>query len=104
VAGEQIQVEVRILPWFSEILAPGQHTSLVFEEALPSGSLLRRLLTRLAARDDRFGEAIYDPRSDVLRATVVITHNGQLVPPGTALDLTLQDADSVALIPAYCGG
>lgn len=102
--GEQIQVEVRILPWFSEILAPGQHTSLVIEEALLAGSSLRKLLARLAARDTRFGETIYDAQGDALRETVVVTHNGRLVSPETALDLTLHDADSVALIPAYSGG
>lgn len=102
--GEQIRVEVRVLPWFSEILAPGQHTSLVIEEALPPGSLLRELLARLAVRNTRFGEAIYDAQGETLRETVVITHNGQLVSPAAALDLALQDADSVALIPAYSGG
>lgn len=101
---EQIRVEVKILPWFSEILTPGQHASLVIEEALPSGCSLRKLLDRLAARDTRFGEAIYDARGETLRETVVVTHNGRLVSPETALDLTLQDADSVALIPAYSGG
>lgn len=92
------------MPWFSEILAPGQHSSLVIEEVLSSGSSLRKLLARLAARHARFGEAIYDGQGETLRETVVVTHNGRLVSPETALDLTLQDADSVALIPAYSGG
>jgi molybdopterin converting factor small subunit len=102
--GQQIQVQVRILPWFSEILAPGQHTTLVLEEELPSGSSVRSLVARLAARHARFGEAIYDPQRDALRETVVVTHNGRLVSPAAALDLTLRNADSVALIPAYSGG
>jgi molybdopterin converting factor small subunit len=102
--GQRIQVRVKVLPWFSEILAPGQHTSLLIEEELPSGSLLRSLLAHLAARYVRFDEAIYDPQGDTLRETVVITHNGRLVSPEAALDLRLQDADSVALIPAYSGG
>lgn len=102
--GQQIEVQVRILPWFSEILAPGQHTTLLLEEKLPAGSSLRWLLVRLAARNARFGEAIYDPQNDALRETVVVTHNGRLVSPTAALDLTLQSADSVALIPAYSGG
>jgi molybdopterin converting factor small subunit len=104
VTGEQIEVQIRILPWFSEILAPGKHTTLLLEEELPSGSSLRWLLARLAARNARFGEAIYDPQGDVLRETVVVTHNGRLILPAAALDLTLQNADSVALIPAYSGG
>jgi molybdopterin converting factor small subunit len=102
--GQQIEVQVRILPWFSEILAPGQHTTLLLEEKLPFGSSLRWLLARLAARNARFGGAIYDPEGDALREAVVVTHNGRLVSPAAALDLTLQNADSVALIPAYCGG
>jgi len=97
-------VEVRILPWFSEILAPGRHGGLVIEEVLASGTCLRQLLARLASRSDRFGEAIYDAQGDALRETVVVTHNGRLVSPGTALDLVLHDADSIALIPAYPGG
>jgi molybdopterin converting factor small subunit len=104
VTGQQIQVQVRILPWFSDILAPGQHTSLLLEEELPSGSSLRILLARLAARYVRFDEAIYNPQADALHEAVVITHNGRLVPPATALDLALQNGDSVALIPAYSGG
>jgi sulfur carrier protein ThiS len=102
--GQQIEVQVRILPWFSEILAPGRQTTLLLEEELPSGSSLRWLLARLAVRNARFGEAIYDPQGDALRETVVVTHNGHLVSPAAALDLTLQNADSVALIPAYSGG
>jgi molybdopterin converting factor small subunit len=101
---QRIQVQVKVLPWFSEILAPGQHTTLLLEEELPSGSSVRRLLARLAARYARFGEAIYDPEGDALREAVVVTHNGRLVSPAAALDLTLQTADSVALIPAYSGG
>lgn len=101
---QQIQVQVRILPWFSEIFAPGQHISLLIEEELPSGSSLRSLLARLSARYARFDEAIYDQQSDALRETVVVTHNGRLVSPAVALDLALQNADSVALIPTYSGG
>jgi molybdopterin converting factor small subunit len=104
VTGEQIQVQVKVLPWFSQLLAPGHHTSLLLEEELPSGSSLRRLLARLAAGKARFDEAIYDRQGDALRDTVVITHNGRLVSPAAALDLVLQNGDSVALIPAYSGG
>ncbi len=97
-------MQVRVLPWFSKLLAPGQHTSLLLEEELPSGSSLRILLARLAARYARFDEAIYDPQGDALHEAVVVTHNGRLVSPEAALDLTLQSGDSVALIPAYSGG
>jgi molybdopterin converting factor small subunit len=99
-----MRVEVRILPWFSQLLLPGQHSSLVLEEELPPGSSLRVLLAHLVTRYARFDEAIYDPQGDALRETVVVTHNGRLVSPAAALDLTLQNADSVALIPAYSGG
>lgn len=99
-----MRVEVRILPWFSHFLLPGQHSSLVLEEDLPPGSSLRLLLARLATRYARFDEAIREPQSGVLREVVVVTHNGRLVSPAAALDLELQNGDSVALIPAYTGG
>ena len=101
---QQIQVQVKVLPWFSEILAPGQQTSVLHEEDLPVGSTLRILLARLAASHARFDQAIYDPQHDALRETVVITHNGRLVSPPASLGLVLQSGDTVALIPAYSGG
>lgn len=101
---QRIQVQVKALPWFSEILAPGQQRSVLLEEDLPAGSSLRSLLARLAARYARFDQAIYDPQRDFLRETVVITHNGRLVSPAACLGLVLQNGDRVALIPAYSGG
>ncbi len=100
----RIRVRVKVLPWFSEILAPGQYRSVVVVEDLPVGSSLRSLLARFAARYGRFEQAIYDPKRDAMRETVVITHNGRLVSPAASLDLVLQSGDTVALIPAYPGG
>ena len=102
--GPRIEVRVKVLPWFSEILAPGQYRSVTLEEDLPAGTSLRSLLARLAARHARFDQAIYDPHRDALHETVVITHNGRLVSPVASLDLVLQSGDTVALIPAYSGG
>ena len=101
---QRIQVQVKVLPWFSEIFAPGQQKSVLLEEDLPAESSLRSLLAHLAARHVRFDQAIYDPQRDVLRETVVITHNGRLVSPPASLGLVLQSGDTVALIPAYSGG
>ncbi|MGD8902843.1 MAG: MoaD/ThiS family protein [Anaerolineae bacterium] len=101
---QRMQVQVKVLPWFSEIFAPGQQTSVLLEEELPAESSLRSLLARLAVRHIRFDETIYDPQRDALRETVVITHNGRLVSPAASLGLVLQSGDTVALIPAYSGG
>jgi molybdopterin converting factor small subunit len=103
-ADSPIHVEVTILPWFSEIVVPGQHRSLTLEEELPSDSSLRTLLSLLAARYTRFGEVVYNPKQDALQGHVVITHNGRLISAPASLDVTLQGGDSVALIPAYSGG
>jgi molybdopterin converting factor small subunit len=99
-----MQVQVRILPWFSDLLVPGQHAPLLLEEELPPGASLRTLLTSLAGRYARFEDALYSPLHDTLQPTVVITYNGRFVAPVEALDLTLQAGDSVVLIPAYSGG
>ncbi len=100
----RVRVQIRILPWFSQVLVPGQRSSLLLEEELPPGALLRTLLHFLADRYARFEEIIYNPSDDALQATVVLTHNGRLISPSSALDLALQSGDSIALIPAYSGG
>lgn len=99
-----IRVQVKIFSWFSEALVPEQHASLLLEEELPSGSSLRTCLSRLDARYARFAAVIYDPREDVLQVQVVVTHNGRLLTGSAALDLVLQNGDSIALIPFYAGG
>ncbi len=102
--GNGMRVQIKVLPWFSGILVPGQHASLLREEELPSGSSLGTLLSVLAGRYPRFEEIIYSPRDDALQATVLLTHNGRLVSPALALDLMLESGDSVAIIPVYSGG
>jgi molybdopterin converting factor small subunit len=102
--GNGMRVQIRILPWFSGVLVPGQLMSLLREEELPSGSSLRTLLSVLADRYPRFEDVIYRPRDDTLQATVIMTHNGRLISPSVALDLVLECGDSIALIPAYSGG
>ena len=99
-----MRVQIRILPWFSQVLVPGQHSSLLLEEDLPPGALLRTLLRFLADRYARFEEVIYSSSDDALQATVLVTHNGRLISPLSALDLVLESGDSIALIPAYSGG
>ena len=102
--GQTMQVQVKVLPWFSEIIVPGQRTQVEVETELPPGSVLRSLLAGLAARYARFDQAIYEPQSDALRETVIVTHNERLVSPAAALDLELKNGDTVALLPAYSGG
>jgi molybdopterin converting factor small subunit len=102
--GDSIRVQVRILPWFSHALIPGQNSSLLLQEELPPGSELRALLLVLAGRYTQFEEVIYSPRDDALQASVVVTRNGRLISPGSALDLPLQNGDTIALIPVYSGG
>jgi molybdopterin converting factor small subunit len=103
-AGDQIQIQVNILPWFSDRLEPGRHGTLSLEEALPPGSTLRALLQGLAGRYAGFGEALYGPAGGGLRAGVVVTHNGRLVAAADSLDFVLQDGDVLSLIPSYPGG
>jgi molybdopterin converting factor small subunit len=104
VADKGILVQVRIYPWYSELLAPGQHTTLALEQQLPPDSSLRTLMTKLAGRFVKFREIIYEPQHDLLQAGVVATHNGRLVPMPAALDLPLSNGDTVAIVPAYAGG
>jgi len=104
VKGKPVRVQLRVLPWFSRIFASGEQTTFLLELEAPAGASLRVLLARLAGRYPGFDEAIYDPQRDVLREAVVITHNDRLVSPAAALDLVLQDGDTIALIPAYTGG
>ena len=102
--GDRIQVQVHILPWFSERLEPGRHGTLSLEEALPPGSTLRALLQGLAGRYAGFGEALYCSASGGLRAGVVVTHNGRPVAAADSLDFVLEDGDVLSLIPSYPGG
>lgn len=104
IASDRICVQVKILPWFSGILVPGQHSSVMLEEEMPSGSSLRTLLSLLTERFARFEELVYNPKEDMFQGHVVLTHNGRLVSPTEALTLVLQSGDAVALIPAYSGG
>jgi molybdopterin converting factor small subunit len=99
-----MRVQVKIFSWFSAALVPGQQTTLLLEEELPSGSSLRVCLSRLVPRYTRFAEVIYDPREDVLQVQVVVTHNGRLLTGSARLDLVLHSGDSIALIPFYAGG
>jgi molybdopterin converting factor small subunit len=111
-AGERIQVQVNVWPWFSERLEPGRRGALSLEEELPPGSTLRTLLDGLAGRYAGLQEAVYSPgggkgeampRPDI-HAGVVLTHNGRLVALPGGLDRVLQDGDEIGLIPSYPGG
>ena len=55
---------------------------------------------RVTPLEPRFGSEVAHAAAGLSRAEA----NGRLVSPVAALDLTLQNADTVALIPAYSGG
>jgi sulfur carrier protein ThiS len=102
--GERVRVQVRLVPWFGDLAAPGQGQTVVLEEEVQAGSSLRSLLTRLAGRYAGFQEAVYSPGAGRLEAGVVVAHNGRLVAASEALDLRLEDGGVISLVPPTVGG
>jgi molybdopterin converting factor small subunit len=99
-----MHVQVRLMPWFSELLSPEYTSAVLVDEDLPSGSTLRGLIGSLAGRSPRLGDALYCSEQGTLHHAVVVTCNGRLVSPAQALDLVLQSGDQLVFAPAYSGG
>ena len=99
-----MHIQVRLMPWFSELLSPEHTSTVLVDEELQPGSTVRSLIRALASRSPRLGDALYSSEQDTLRHVVVVTCNGCLVSSAEALDMVLQEGDRFVFAPVYSGG
>ncbi len=99
-----MQVKVEVLPWLSELLSGSISQRVMLEKTLPDGESLRFLLGQLVNEHSRFGRMIFDPRRQQLTGQAEIAVNGAMYDVVGGLDASLQDGDTVTILPGIAGG
>lgn len=96
-------VHLEIMPWLSQALG-AEDSRLVLEEEIEEGETVGKLLARIAARHERFGELVLDAETGGLKGYVSVTFNGRLLELLEGLQTKTSDGDTIVLLPAFAGG
>ncbi len=95
--------KVRVEFWMADRLGWDKPGPLITEEILENGDSLRGLLNRLAEKNSRFPEAVFDPATQSLSSEVSLILNDHVdLPQG--LDTPLKNGDRVLFLPILAGG
>jgi molybdopterin converting factor small subunit len=95
--------KVRVEFWMADRMGWDNPGPVTFEEAILTGESLRALLNRLAEKNSRFPEAVFDPATQALSSEVSLILNEHVnLPQG--LDTLLHDGDRLLFLPILAGG
>ena len=99
------EVRLEILSWLKETLdIEGTGDSFSFGEEIEEDNTVRDLLNRLATEYPRFGEVVFDVKTQKLNEGVNIFLNGYLIELIKGLRTKLTDGDTLTLLPTIEGG
>jgi len=96
-------VTLKIVPPIVGKLGMKKIGNVVLEEQITPGETVESFLSRLGHRSgNRFKEEIFDPDSRLFWPGVVVSVNGHPLHQLQGLETTLEEGDTVALLPPYC--
>jgi molybdopterin converting factor small subunit len=100
-----ITVNLELLSWICETLdgrdSPGSSVS---KREVETGETVAGLLGNLAAENPRFGRSVFDIPLRQINENVCVLLNGNLLDLAGGLETTLNDGDSLVLVPFLQGG
>ena len=99
------KVHLEILSWLTETLdIEGTSGAVSLEQEIEEGKTVRDLLNRLATRYQRFGQVVFDVKTQKLTESVSIFFNGRNLELANGLATKLRDGDTLTFVAPIVGG
>ena len=99
------KVRLEFFSWLADTLAvEGTGGEIILEEGIEENKTVRDVLSHLAVGHPRFGELIFDVKTQKLIGRVSIFFNGRLLEMANGLDTRLRDGDVLTFVPPIEGG
>lgn len=99
------KVRLEFLSWLAGTLGDAKTgKNGIVEVKTGKSTTVREVLGQMAAAHPRFGELVFDARTQKLSSRVSIFCNGRLLELANGLDTVLKDGDVLTLLPPIEGG
>ena len=99
------EVHLELLSWIADTLSvDGSSSEVVLEVQSGENRTVRDILDKLAAKNPRFGQNVFDAKLRNLSDRVLIFLNGRLLVLENGLETQLQDGDTLTFLPNIEGG
>ena len=99
------QVHLEFLSWLRDMVdIEGISDGVIIEQKIEEKKTVRHLVNQLAVRYNRFGQVVFDVKSQKLTGRVSIFLNGCHLELLNGLETNLKDGDVLTFVPPIKGG
>ena len=98
------KVQLRIPPSLVSMVSKQATDWVTFEPEIGEGATIGDLLAKLAAGNQEFRKAVFDPARRRVNEEILVVLNDSLLPSLEVIQAKLSDGDSIMLLPVFSGG
>ncbi len=99
-----VKIQLKIPPWIALMLNTGGTDWSVVEMEVEEGTTIGKLLADIASGNTNFKKGVFDPETKQVNNLISIILNDKLLQSSTAINLKLNEGDTLMLLPLYAGG
>ena len=99
-----MNIRLRILPWFSNLIAGEKSGELRFDFSLSEGSTFQDLLLAISSQRSDIAAILCDQDGGQVKYNAVVVINDRVIELVGGNQTLLRDGDVIMVMPAYSGG